>query len=270
MSEPGEGPEPQEHGPVKSFLEHLEDLRWVLLKILVSVAAGWLLCFSFAPAILLFLEYPLKLSGIEDPTKFLRVFSPMEAFSISFQLALYAGLLLVAPLVIYFLVAYILPALTRRERRLIMPVFWLGSLFFFAGAAFCYFLVLPPTLRVSREFARWLNLSVEFWTVNSYVSFVTQFMLGMGAAFELPLAILLLVRFGVLDHAKLAKVRSYVIVGNFIVAAALTPGPDMVSQFLLAVPMTLMYEACIWIAWFMERKKRSAPANDNVNNTLSG
>ncbi len=255
MDKTPEEPGSAEHGPLKSFLEHLEDLRWVLVKILTVVSIAWTACFYLGPQILLFLQQPLKWSGVKDPSKFLRVFSPAEAFSISFQLALYAGLIISAPLVIYFIASFVLPALTKREKRYIAPAFWLGSIFFLAGVFFCYFLVLPPALRVSIQFANWLHIDVEFWTVDSYVSFVTKFMLGMGIAAELPLVILALVTFGILDYAKLSKVRRHVIVLNFILGAVLTT-PEPLTMFLMAIPLTIMYEACIWIAWFIERRRK--------------
>ena len=244
---PHDGPESREHGPLKSFLGHLEDLRWVLVKILTAVSIAWMACFYLGPYILLFLQQPLKWSGIEDPSKFLRVFSPAEAFSIAFQLALYAGLIISAPLVIYFIASFVLPALTKREKHLVAPAFWLGSLFFLAGVFFCYFCVLSPALRISREFANWLHISVEFWTVESYISFVTKFMIGMGIAFELPLVILTLVRFGILDYAKLSKARSYVIVLNFILGAVLTT-PEVFDAFKQSVQLIPEVLECHMVA----------------------
>lgn len=253
----------QSHGPIQSFLEHLEDLRWVLIKVLSVISIAWMACFYLGPQILLFLQYPLKRSGVEEPSQFLRVFSPVEAFSISFQMALYSGIVLSAPFVIYFIGSYILPALTQKERRYVFPVFCLGSISFIAGVFFCYYLVLPPALKVSRDFTRWLHLNAEFWTVDSYVSFVTKFMLGMGVAFELPLIILTLAHFGILNYAKLARARPYVIVLNFILGAVLTT-PEVFTQLIMAIPLTVMYEICIWITWFKERKKRKELSTVNV------
>jgi len=260
MSEDPKEIESEEHGPVKSLLDHLEDIRWLVLKILVMVVSSWVLCLYFAPDILLFLEHPLKLSG-KDPSKFLQTFDPSAPFTIMFQLPLYGGLILSAPLVIYLIASYLLPALTKKERRYIAPAFWLGSIFFLGGVFFCYFLTLPPTLRISREVAEWLNIHVEFWTIDYYLSFVIYFMLGMGITFELPLVILVLARFGVLTHAMLSKSRSYAIVIVLIIAAFVTPSTDAFSMLIMAAPLVVMYESCIWISWLMERKRRKGESN---------
>lgn len=248
-------------GPVKTLLGHLEDLRWLLVKIAATVFVAWMASFYFGPYVLLFLQQPLKWSGIAEPAKFLKVLGPADAFAISVQLALYAGIILSSPFLIYFLAAYLFPALTRTERRHITPALWIGIPFFLAGVAFCYFLVLPPCLKIAREFANWLRVDADFWTVQSYVSFTTKFMLGMGVAFETPLVLLALVRFGVLNHAKLKRARPYVIVLNFILGAVLTT-PEVFTQLVMAIPLTIMYEAVIWIAWAMEwRARRRASAD---------
>lgn len=260
-------PEPEsedpQHGPVKPFLEHLEDLRWVLVKIATTVLIALIGCFYLCPKILILLQAPLKHSGIAEPEKFLKIFGPAEAFSLSFQIALYAGLVISSPLILYFIASFILPALTRKEQKYIAPAFWLGSVFFLAGVCFCYFLVLPMTLKISVDFAKeWLNVSVDFWTAESYISFVTKFMLGMGVAFELPLVVLVLVRFGVLTYDMLRRSRRYVIVLNFILGAVLTT-PEVFTQLIMAIPLTIMYEACIWIAWFMERSKKKKRVDES-------
>jgi sec-independent protein translocase protein TatC len=245
--------EEENHGPVKSFLDHLEDLRWVLLKASIVLAIAWSACFYWSPALLRILKLPLQWSGIDDPN-FLRTFSPMDPFTVSFQIALWGGAIISAPFIVYFLGSFILPALTKKERKLVSPVLFFGSGLFLIGAAFCFFYVLPPTLKISREFSQWLSVGVEFWTVDSYVGFVTKFVLGMGLGFELPLVIMTLVKIGILDYTKLVSARRYVIVINVIVAAIITPTSDVFSLLIVAIPMILLYEICVWLTWFMERK----------------
>jgi sec-independent protein translocase protein TatC len=249
-------PEEESHGILKSFLEHLEDLRWVLAKVFGVILLGWIASFYLGPQILLVLQKPLQWSGVENPEGFLKAFGPADAFAISFQLSLYAGFILSMPFVIYFLGSYFIPVLTQRERSAIYPAFLLGNLFFIAGVCFCYFVVLAPCLRISREFAAWLHITMDFWTVESYINFVTKFLVGMGVAFEVPLVILFLVRMGILNYDRLSKARPYVIVLNFILGAVLTT-PEVFTQLVMAIPLTIMYEACIWISRFLEyRAKR--------------
>jgi len=250
MSAPSPEPQSEDRSPSKPLLEHLEDLRWVLLKSLSVLLIACVGCFFFAPKIIDFLQYPLKKSGVEDPTKVLKALGPMDPFAIAFDAALYAGAIIATPFLVYIIASYLLPALTQRERRAITPVLFLSSFFFLAGVFFCYFFVLPPSLRVAREFAAWLHINADFWTISSYVGFVTKFMLGMGIAFELPLAILILLRLGILDYSMLTKARPYVVVGILILASALSPGTDVFSMLLMAIPLLVMFEACIWIAWF--------------------
>jgi sec-independent protein translocase protein TatC len=244
--------EPEEHGPLKTFFDHLEDLRQVIIKIALAVVVSSLACFCFADWIMDFLKYPLKASGENVDLVFL---NPGEAFSLPFTLALYAGLVIAAPIVIYILASYIVPALTTKERGYVMPVFLLGSFFFLAGVASCYFFLLPQTLKVSRDFAKWLGARMDAWTITSYISFVTNFMLGMGIAFEFPLVILILSKIGILTYSMLARSRRYAIVAILIISALVTPSSDALTMSIMAAPLIVMYEACIWAAWFMQKKK---------------
>jgi len=259
MSDISSDPESEGQGPVKSFLEHIEDVRWLLFKLLITITVAWVLCFAYRTEILGFLSEPLRRSGIENTQGFLKIPSPGAPFTIAFQIALYAGMVVSGPALIYFLAAYILPALTSKERGYIRIAFWLGSLLFLAGVFFCYFVMLPMFLKVSREWSEELGSKVEFYFLDDYVSFVCHFMLATGVSFELPLVILVLVRAGVLSHSILARSRRYAVIIIVIVSAVLTPTSDVLSLLLMSGPLIVMYEACIWIAWFMEwQEKRSA------------
>jgi sec-independent protein translocase protein TatC len=246
----------EDGGPVKSFLDHLEDLRWVVFKIFITIAIGLGLSFYFAPNILVVLEHPLRLSGIEEPARFLKMFGPADSFRLAFKLALYSGLIFSTPILFYIIGSYLLPAMTIKEKKYVAPAFLLGSMFFLGGVAFCYFLVLPPTLRISREFASWLNTTVDFWTVESYISFVTNFMLGMGISFEFPLLVLLLVKLGFVNHAMLSSSRRYAVIGILVISAIITPSSDVFSMLLMSAPLIVMYEGCIWVSWWMGRKEK--------------
>jgi sec-independent protein translocase protein TatC len=252
-----QNPYSEDQDVVKPFMEHLEDLRTVLIRVILVIVISCALCGYFAPYVLKFLTYPLAWSGIQDPNgkQFLTVLDPGVPFSLPFTLAFYAGIVVASPFIFYFIGSYILPALTIKEKGYVLPVFLMGALFFLAGVASCYFFLLPTTLKVSKDFATWMNLEMNAWTIDSYISFVTTFMLGMGIAFEFPLLLLFLAKIGIVSYEFLASSRRYAIVVILLISAIVTPSSDAFTMCIMALPLVVMYEACIWAAWFMQRKK---------------
>ena len=238
---------------VKPFLDHLEDLRWMLIKMLATLAVAMLACFVFAAPLLNVLVYPLqRATGNAEP--FLRTLEVTGGFTAALKLALYAGIVVCCPVLLYFLAQFVLPALTSQEKRMLAPVLGFGVGLFLVGVALAYFVVIPNALRFFINYNRSLHIRSE-WTIQNYVSFVSVVTLAFGLAFELPLVILALARLGLVTHKFLRQKRIYAIPLIFFVAAVITP-PDLMSQILLGTPMCLLYEACIWIAWWMERRKR--------------
>lgn len=237
----------------KPFLDHLEDLRWMLIKMIAALAAAMFLSFVFARQLLAVIVWPLA-RVTDDPSPFLRTLEVTGGFTLAMKLSLYAGIVIACPFLLYFLAQFILPALTRQERGLLTPAFTAGTLLFLGGASLAYFAVIPAGLRFFIEYNKYLGIRSE-WTIDNYVSFVSHMTLAFGVCFELPLVVLILAKLGIVTHAFLRQKRPYVIVLIFIVAALITPTTDMVNQCLLAIPMCLLYEACIWIAWWMERRK---------------
>lgn len=241
-------------GEVKPFLEHLEDLRWMLIKMLATLGIAVLLSFIYARELLAVIIWPLKrVTG--NPAEYLWTMEVTGGFSLAMTLALYAGLTLACPLLLYFLAQFILPALTHKEKGMLTPVFAAGVGLFMGGVALAYFVVIPTGLEFFIEYNKYLGISSR-WTVDNYVSFVSHMCLAFGICFELPLVVLALAKLGVVSHRFLREKRAYVIVIIFIVAAVITPTTDMLNQTLLAAPMCVLYEGCIWIAWWMERKKK--------------
>ena len=184
-------------------------------------------------------------------------FGPAEGFLNAFHVALFGALVVSAPFWIYFMVGFILPALHKRERDAITP--WIGwSIFLFLfGVLATYFVLLPVALRAGVMYSNWLGFDAYSWRANDYISFVTHFLIGMGIGFQFPIVILFLVKLGILTHRQLARYRRHVCVLSFILGAVLTT-PDVVTQVAMAVPLYLLYEICIWIAWYWDRKKKKA------------
>lgn len=234
----------------KPFLEHLEDLRLLVWKILISWAAGSLVAFALAGRVLDAVQWPLLRMagefGIGEGEFVLRSLSPPEVFLISIKLSLLAGLIVALPLILYLLSRFLLPALKPEEKKYLAPAFLFGGGLFFAGAAFAYAVVLPLGLRFFWSYTLRLGIRPD-WTLENYISMVGKLILGFGLVFELPVVVLLLAALGIIDYRTLRRKRPYVVVGIFILAALLTP-PDVVTQVLMAVPLLILFEICVLLA----------------------
>jgi sec-independent protein translocase protein TatC len=204
----------------------------------------------------------LQLDPLADPNVIpvkLRNFNPAEGFMVAFHLALYGALVLAAPFWLYVLGQFIFPALRMRERRFVFTWLGWGVFLFLAGVLLTYFLLLPLALRASIAYSSLLGFDAYEWRAAEYISFTCKFLLGMGLGFQFPLVVLTLVKLGILSYAQLSRFRRHVIVISFVLGAILTT-PEVITQVAMAVPLCLLYEVCIWLAWFWERKKRRAEA----------
>jgi sec-independent protein translocase protein TatC len=326
--EPVEVVEEEEGGPIKSFLEHLEDLRWVLIKSLIAAGVAMIACFFGANHLFKVLKWPLDHAGggfsgvqvirimlgtnqlhvhriagtndawaavagtnlvvrmdvvplipstnqgtvsqpmlglkvqpedekvLENKTLIdLRSLGPVGPFVVATKMALYGGLVIASPFIFYFVGNFVFPALRMREKKYVYRGLFFGVGLFLTGISFCYFILMPLALRVSVEYAEWFGFKADQWRVEEYISFVCKFMLGMGLGFETPVLILTLVKLGVLNYRMLAGARRYVIVISFILGAILTT-PEVITQVLMAIPLMILYEISVWIAWYWERRER--------------
>src|SRR3954469_1336281 len=239
----------------KPFLEHLEDLRWTVVKMAIALFASMILCLAFRSVLVRVMQAPLQAVGSQAGE--LRALGITDSITISFQLAFYAGIVLSFPLLLYFLAEFVLPALTSVEKKLLLPAIAGSFALFLIGVLVCYFWLLPKTILFFFHDTQSLGWTPA-WTVQQYYSFVTKFTMGFGLAFELPVVVLVLVRFGLITYEFMARTRPYAIVLIFILATIITPTPDVVTLIAMSLPMVLLYESCIWIAWFMKRRQRRA------------
>ncbi|HTJ78749.1 MAG TPA: twin-arginine translocase subunit TatC [Rariglobus sp.] len=184
-------------------------------------------------------------------------FSPTEAFYVAFHVAIYGGLVLSSPFWVYFMGGFILPALNIREKHALSTWLIWGTALFLAGVLLTYFILLPVALRASIEYSQMMGFEAYDWKADDYVGFVTKFIFGMGLGFQFPVIVLLLVKMGILTHHQLARYRRYVIVLCLILGAVLTT-PEVITQVCMAVPLYILYEASIWIAWYWDWKRRKA------------
>ncbi|MEK7685584.1 MAG: twin-arginine translocase subunit TatC [Verrucomicrobiota bacterium] len=262
-------PDPEdEGGPVKPFLEHLEDLRWVLIKCGTALLVGMVACLAGAPQIITVLKWPLENSGVEVT---INLFGPLGGVVISMKVALYGGIILSLPFILFFIAQYVMPALKAKEKKYFARAFIIGGGLFMAGVMLCYFVILPISLKGVAQYTKWLGFSIDIWRGEEVFQFVILFMLGMGVSFELPVVLLTLVRLGILQHEWLVKGRRYFFVANLVLCAFITP--DFISTFFMVIPVQILMEICILISAYWERQKREAEAalahNSQVNVTSS-
>ncbi|HVW20016.1 MAG TPA: twin-arginine translocase subunit TatC [Opitutaceae bacterium] len=205
------------------------------------------------------LEPDPKAEAAEGTQVRLHNFSPTEAFMVAFHVGLYAAVGVSLPFWAYFLGGFIVPALNFRERKLVFSWMGWGALLFVIGVLGTYFFLLPIALRASVKYSDLLGFSAGDWRADEYIDFACKFLFGMGVGFQFPLVVLGMVKLGIINHRHLAKYRRHVIILCLILGAVLTT-PEPITQIAMAVPLYLLYEICIWIAWYWDWKKRRAGA----------
>ncbi len=254
-------PEPRTNDadlPTMSFLEHLEELRKRLWWSAVAIATAFTLALSKSGAILEFLLRPIRpLLGANKPV-FLELTEP---FMLYMKVAFLASLFLAAPVVLYQLWAFISPGLYPRERRYAVPFILFATVFFLAGGAFGYYVGFPTACRfllgIAQEFQPSLRISALF-------DFESKIILGLGMVFELPTIIYFLARLGLITARFLWRNFKYAILIIFIIAAVITPTPDVVTQCVFAAPMIVLYLIGILVAHLFGRKREVPAAADKV------
>jgi sec-independent protein translocase protein TatC len=241
--------EPDRELPKMTFLDHLEELRRRLMVSIAAVAAGFLLCWYFAEPIFGKLQEPLtKFLAPGDKLAYTRLTAP---FFLYMKVSFFAGIFLAAPVILYQLWLFIAPGLYKRERRLAAPFILFGTVFFVIGGYFGYRFLLPATCSFFVETGKQFKQMV---TVDDYFSFASTIILACGAVFETPIIIFFLARLGIVTPAFLMQKFKYAVVLSFIIAAVVTPTPDMVTQAALAIPMILLYLIGVGVAFVFGKK----------------
>jgi sec-independent protein translocase protein TatC len=231
----------------------LIELRDRLLRVVIGIVLTFLVLFPFADQIYTLLAQPL-LSKLPVGGQMIAT-EVTTPFFVPMKMAMMAAFILSLPHTLYQAWAFVAPGLYAHERRFMMPLVIASTLLFLAGMAFAYFLVFPVFFGFITGYA---PQGVAVMTdIGSYLDFVITLFMAFGLAFEVPIAVIVLVGFGLVQISTLKEIRSYVIVGAFVLGAIFTP-PDIISQFMLAIPLWLLYEAGIFLAGFMERRKISS------------
>ncbi len=229
-----------------TFTEHLEELRWCLLKSLVAITVASGACYFFSDLIFGFIVAPLRQNL--QPGQSLIGTGVTEAFFIEIKVALAAGVLFSCPFIFYQIWRFIAPGLSGGEKKRVLPFVLFATLFFVGGAYFCYRIVLPVAFQYFIEQYGTMGVTPAI-RIGDYFSFFFRMVLAFGVTFELPVFTFFLVRLGIWDYRFMLRSFRYAIVAIFIIAAVLTPTPDIINQCLLALPMLLLYVASIGVAY---------------------
>ena len=255
-----------------SLVAHLAEFRDRLMVASIAVVLTTLIAFIFSVDIIRLLMIPVNCSFLHidsahfpfivadysctEPARKLAAFSPTENFTTFLRVALFSGIALAMPVILYEIYAYVDPALLPNERRFIrlsgVPILAL----FVLGMAFCYFVLLPNAIKFLINFGG--DVIENQLRASDYITFVTTFILGVGLVFEVPVIIYTLVRIGVVQRSWLTKQRRYVFLLAFVIGAILTPTPDPFNQTLVAIPMYLLWEIGLLLARFVPKRQVAA------------
>ena len=243
-----------------SFMSHLIELRKRLLIAVASVVGVFIILFIYpgASAIYDVLAQPM-LASLPQGTRMIAT-GVITPFMVPVKVTLMAAFVVALPVVLYQAWAFVAPGLYRHEKRLAMPLIISSTLLFIAGMAFCYFVVFRTVFHFIASFAPQSITPAP--DIEAYLSFVMTMFMAFGITFEVPVVVVLLVRTGLVTVEKLKASRGYVIVGAFVIAAVVTP-PDVVSQFMLAVPLCLLYEVGLIFAKMTPVKPNSPTEEDD-------
>ncbi len=234
----------------ETFISHLIELRTRLLHAVIALLVVFLCLFPWASNLYALLAQPM-LAKLPKGGQMIAT-DVTTPFFVPLKVALMAAFLIALPYILYQIWRFVAPGLYSHEKRLVVPLVFASTALFFCGMAFAYFAVFPVVFGFINAAA---PQGVAVMTdIDKYLSFVLGMFLAFGITFQVPVAVVLLVRIGVVSVEKLREIRPYVIVGAFVVGAIFTP-PDVVSQFMLAVPLWLLYEAGIIVAAWVGKRE---------------
>ena len=245
-----------------SLMGHLNELRRRLFRMVIIVILGFVAFYGVAEYLYAYLSAPLQ-AQLPEGSKLIYT-SPAGAFFTYMKVALVASLFGTSPITFYQVWAFIAPGLYKEEKRAVLPLAFFSSVFFIAGAAFCFFMVFPIAFKFFMGFAT--DTIVPMISVEEYLGFALKLLIAFGVVFEMPLFAYFLSRFGILSPDFMRRQRRYAILLIFIVAAILTP-PDVFSQCLMAMPMLLLYEVSIYVSAMAYKKKdekKEAPEEEEM------
>lgn len=241
---------------VKPFLEHLEDLRWTIMKMVFTLFTVMVVCFLFAHDLFKLLEMPLVRAGLV-PEEVLRSSGVAQPIMAAMQLSFYASVTLSFPLLMYFLGEFILPALTTKEKKYILPGIGVGFLLFLSGVLFSFWNICPKMINWLANYSKDSGIKV-LYDMKDYFGFVAQLCIAFGLLCELPVVMVTLNLLGLVSYKWMASTRAYAMAAILVLAVIICPTADFASIFILAFPIIALYEMCIWIIWYLDKRRAKA------------
>ncbi|MBO1114677.1 twin-arginine translocase subunit TatC [Bordetella petrii] len=259
MTQDAKPDELDQEQPQETFISHLVELRSRLMKAAMAVIGVFVVLFIYPGASVIYdiLAQPM-LASLPEGTRMIAT-GVITPFMVPVKVTLMAAFVVALPVVLYQAWAFVAPGLYRHEKRLALPLIVSSTLLFILGMAFCYFFVFRTVFHFIATFAPQSITPAP--DIEAYLSFVMTMFMAFGITFEVPVAVVLLVKTGIVELSKLRGARGYVVVGAFIIAAVVTP-PDVVSQFMLAVPLVLLYEVGLICARMVTPEKKNQDADD--------
>ena len=234
---------------------HLEELRWRIVRALLALGLAFGVCYYFAEALFVFLIRPL--AALRPDQALIIGTGVTEAFFTKLKVSFIAALFAASPITFFQAWRFVAPGLYESEKRLAFPFAIAASFFFVVGASFCYWLVFPVGFRFFLAEYQSISVAPQI-RISEYLTFASRMLLAFGITFELPVVTFFLARVGVVTHRTLLGTWRYATVVIFIVAAVLTPGPDVASQLLMATPLLVLYWLSIGVAWLVARPAPAA------------
>ena len=224
-----------------TFFEHLEELRKRIITCAIAVFAGFIICYIYSRELFFLLMKPLLII-LPKSQKQLVFTNPVQPFMVYLKVALIVGVFIVSPLILFQLWRFVSPGLYKNEKKYSLVFLLLSIFFFIGGASFGYFVLLPISFSFLLKFAEGL---IPMITINDALSLISWLLFGLGICFELPVFLLLMAKMGIISLAILTKNRKYALLISFLIAAVVTPTPDMFTQCTLAIPLYILYEISI-------------------------
>lgn len=231
---------------------HLEELRSRMIRAVIGVTVGFILTYNFADSLFEFLTEPLRLQ--ENSSLQLIGTGVTEAFFTKLKVSLIAAVFLASPVLFYQAWQFVMPGLYEQEKRYALPFVAVATLFFLFGATFCYWIVFPVGYAFFLAEYQTIGVSPAI-RISEYLSFTARMLLAFGITFELPVVTFFLARLGFVTHHTMIGYTRYAVLSIFILAAVLTPGPDIASQFLMAGPLLILYVLSIAVAYVFAKER---------------